>query len=64
MVERGPHPTDRRSKLVTATAHGAAVAKRAEKIMSQPPVGLTALSTPELEAMARSLESALDGPVG
>lgn len=64
LVERGPHPTDRRVKLVTATAHGVAVAKRAEKIMGQPPVGLTALSPQELEAMAQSLESALDGPVG
>jgi DNA-binding MarR family transcriptional regulator len=61
LVERGPHPTDRRVKLVTATANGLALAKQAEKIMGKPPAGLSAISTSELEAIAQSLEAALQG---
>jgi DNA-binding MarR family transcriptional regulator len=59
LVERSPHPTDRRAKLVTTTARGSAIAKQAEEILGRPPAGLTELSAPELEALARSLETAL-----
>jgi len=62
LVERRPHPTDRRAKVVTATARGTALAKKAEKILGRPPAGLSALPTRELEAIARGLEVALERP--
>jgi DNA-binding MarR family transcriptional regulator len=55
LVERRPHPTDRRVKVVAATSAGSALAHRAEEIMSRPPAGLAALPGPELEALARIL---------
>jgi DNA-binding MarR family transcriptional regulator len=58
LVERRSHPTDRRVKVVAATSAGTAVAHRAEEIMSRPPAGLAALPGPELEALARILQSA------
>ncbi len=58
LVERRPHPTDRRAKLVATTAQGAKVAREAEEIMSRPPVGLTNLSTHEQESLATILEHA------
>lgn len=62
IVRRAPHPTDRRAKLVTTTARGAALADKAERIMRRPPTGLAALPGPDLEAIARSLEIALGPP--
>lgn len=58
LVERRPHPTDRRMKLVAATARGSAIAAEAEEIMGRPPEGLAALPGPELEALAAMLEAA------
>lgn len=60
-VERRPHPTDRRAKLVATTERGAETAARAEAIMARPPAGLAALSAPELEALATMLEEAGSG---
>src|SRR4051812_11795815 len=37
LVTRSPHPTDRRSRIVTATAAGQAAALRAEQILGEPP---------------------------
>lgn len=53
LVERQPHPTDRRIKLVAATAKGKALAKRAEAILARPPDGLTDLPPEDLAALAR-----------
>jgi DNA-binding MarR family transcriptional regulator len=64
LVERRPHPTDRRSKLVAATKEGSAVARRAETIMGRPPAGLATLPAPELEQLARLLEEAVRGTRG
>jgi DNA-binding MarR family transcriptional regulator len=65
LVERQAHPTDRRVKLVVATPKGAALARRAEKILRRPPAGLLELSTDELEALARALARARgDHPPG
>jgi DNA-binding MarR family transcriptional regulator len=58
LVERRPHPTDRRVKLVAATDAGAAVARQANEIMGRPPEGLTRLSGPQLKELARLLEMA------
>jgi DNA-binding MarR family transcriptional regulator len=51
LVERRPHPTDRRAKLVEATAEGKVLAAKADEILSTPPEGLTALSDEELETL-------------
>jgi DNA-binding MarR family transcriptional regulator len=58
LVERQPHPTDRRAKLVATTARGAAMAARAEEILARLPAGLAGLSRPDMETLARILESA------
>jgi len=58
LVERHPHPTDRRIKLVVATPKGAALARRAEKILDRPPSGLLELPADELETLLRILTRA------
>jgi DNA-binding MarR family transcriptional regulator len=58
LVERRSDPTDRRVRLVAATAAGAAVARQANEIMGRPPAGLAGLSGPELKELARLLELA------
>ena len=55
LVERQPHPTDRRVKLVVATADGAARAHQAEEILERPPAGLFELPADELETLVRIL---------
>jgi DNA-binding MarR family transcriptional regulator len=58
LVERHPHPTDRRVKLVVATPKGAALARRADKILDRPPAGLLDLPADELETLVRILARA------
>ena len=55
LVERKAHPTDRRVKLVVATAHGAALAQTADAILARPPARLSALPGEELENLVRIL---------
>ena len=55
LVRRGPHPTDRRAKLVEATPEGKALARRADDILATPPDGLAALDANELETLRRLL---------
>jgi len=55
LVERQAHATDRRAKLVVATADGAALARRAEDILERPPVGLSELPAEEIKTLARIL---------
>jgi DNA-binding MarR family transcriptional regulator len=57
LVERRPHPTDRRIKLVATTSRGTAAARRANEILGRPPAGLAALAEPELQELARMLEA-------
>ena len=52
LVERRPHPSDRRAKLVSVTPRGAAAARKADAILSRPPAGFGALSDVELELLA------------
>src|SRR5580704_5777942 len=40
LVERQPHPTDRRVKLVVATPEGAALARQANKVLERPPAAI------------------------
>ena len=58
LVRRRPHPTDRRAKLVEATAKGQKLAKRANEILDRPPEVLSALGAEDLEALRRVLTSA------
>ena len=51
LVQRGPHPTDRRAKVVEATAKGREMARRADDILSTPPPGLSALSAADLATL-------------
>ena len=55
LVRRGPHPTDRRAKLVGATRKGKALARRADEILATPPPGLTALSAEDRDTLRRLL---------
>jgi DNA-binding MarR family transcriptional regulator len=55
LVERRPHPTDRRAKLVVATRKGKEVARRAEAILSTPPRELTELDDADLAELVRIL---------
>jgi DNA-binding MarR family transcriptional regulator len=55
LVERRPHPTDRRAKLVVATRKGKDVARRAEAILSTPPRELTELDDADLAELVRIL---------
>ena len=55
LVERQAHPTDRRVKLVVATADGAALAHQADEILARPPASLCALPTDDLESLVRIL---------
>ena len=65
LVERRPHPTDRRAKVVAATPEGAALAARAEDILGRPPAGLEALPPAGLEALVRTLRTLQsDHPAG
>ncbi len=53
LVVRGEHPTDRRRKVVTATAAGLAAARRAEQILNEPPPALRELAPGDLAALDR-----------
>jgi DNA-binding MarR family transcriptional regulator len=55
LVERLAHPTDRRVKLVAATADGASLAHEADEILARPPPGLGALPAEDLESLVRIL---------
>jgi DNA-binding MarR family transcriptional regulator len=57
LVERKPHPTDRRAKLVETTVRGKEAARRARVILNRPPAELTALPEAELAALLRGLRA-------
>jgi len=61
LVERKPHPTDRRAKMVEATRKGKAVARRADDILWTPPPGVAGLSETDLKSLRRILQKA-SGP--
>jgi DNA-binding MarR family transcriptional regulator len=55
LVERVPHPTDRRAKLVTVTPTGRDIANQAEAMLREPPPGLLALPPSQLRQIDRAL---------
>lgn len=59
LVERQPHPTDRRVKLVAATSSGMALALRAQELLHQPPASLYELPASDLEILGRILTQLL-----
>ena len=58
LVQRKPHPTDGRAKIVEATRKGKAIARTAEDILATPPEALTRLAPEDLETLARILRAA------
>jgi DNA-binding MarR family transcriptional regulator len=56
LVQRTPHPEDRRAKLVQLTAAGRAAAARADAIMDEPPAALLDAPAEDLAALLRVLE--------
>ena len=56
LVQRTPHPDDRRAKLVQLTARGRAAATRADAILDEPPAALSDLPAKDLAALVRVLE--------
>jgi DNA-binding MarR family transcriptional regulator len=56
LVQRKPHPEDRRAKLVQLTAAGRAAATRADAILDEPPAGLREVPAEDLAAVLRVLD--------
>jgi DNA-binding MarR family transcriptional regulator len=56
LVERRPHPGDRRAKLVSLTPAGRAAVAQAEQILDEPPAALRELAPEDLAALLRVLE--------
>ena len=55
LVDRHPHPDDRRTTLVEATPKGRDLARQADEILATPPPALKELSGKDLEALHRIL---------
>ncbi len=60
LVNRRPHPEDRRTKLVEATPKGRELARRADEILATPPPALSELSDKDLETLRRILAAVAD----
>jgi DNA-binding MarR family transcriptional regulator len=59
LVQRMPHPEDRRAKLVELTAAGRAAAARADAILDEPPPELRRVPVEDLATVLRVLERLL-----
>ena len=55
LVVRTPHPDDNRRKLVTLTQRGHETARRARRLLGEPPLSLTALPASDLAVMEELL---------
>lgn len=56
LAKRTPHPTDRRTKLVSATKKGISVARRADEILSTPPSSVSDLDPADLRQLGEILQ--------
>jgi DNA-binding MarR family transcriptional regulator len=56
LVQRTPHPEDRRAKLVKLTPAGRAAAARADAILDEPPAALRDVPAEDLATLLRVLE--------
>lgn len=63
LVERRPHPTDRRSKLVTLTTAGHNAIATADAILLRPPPAVTTLPPADLEQLATLLTRLVEADV-
>lgn len=61
LVERRPHPTDRRAKVVVATTRGTSMARQAQAILNRPPERLAALPPGDVAELLRILGGMSDG---
>lgn len=62
LLQRMPHPQDRRAKLVELTGAGRAAAARADAILDEPPAELRDVPSEELETVLRVLARLTDTP--
>jgi DNA-binding MarR family transcriptional regulator len=60
LVERGPHPDDRRRKLVSLTRNGLAAIATAEAILYRPPLAITLLTEDELDHLIELVQRIVD----
>jgi DNA-binding MarR family transcriptional regulator len=60
LVERLPHPDDRRRKLVTLTAAGHRAIENADAILLRPPGAIKVLSADDLEQLTELLSRLLE----
>jgi len=56
LVERRPHPEDRRAKLVSLTPAGREAVAEADRILEEPPPALLELDREKLDALLSALE--------
>jgi DNA-binding MarR family transcriptional regulator len=59
LVERTPHPTDRRAKVIRVTDAGRLAAEKAERLLGEPPAALRTLPPDDLAALDRILTKLL-----
>jgi DNA-binding MarR family transcriptional regulator len=60
LVERQPHPDDRRRKLVTLTATGHEAITTADTILLRPPAAIKTLATADVKRLTELLARLLD----
>ncbi|WCB95899.1 hypothetical protein DSM104299_04650 [Baekduia alba] len=59
LVERTPHPTDRRAKILKVTPAGRRAAAKAERMLGAPPAAVRALPPEDLAALDRIVAALL-----
>lgn len=64
LVERQPHPDDRRRKLVTLTAAGHNAIATADAILLRPPLAISTLPADDLSQLSQLLTRLIDADEG
>ncbi len=60
LVQRGPHPDDRRRKLVSLTPSGLDAIATAEAILYRPPAAITTLTDEEVNQLIELVQRVID----